>query len=410
MSKTEGIQVTALTGGEFKSISEEIDSSETVLALPLGRLIVKIVRVPEEGCVDPAAFAAPLLQAMSPYPDEPLTVGYEVVRESERELVILAAALPESATDDLAEVLDVKKLNVTRVDALVLGELRKRWEEINTADGKRRLVKIKSPDGVALVVLDGDTPVAIRSLAASDGEQDNKRTTTSGEDSKRTTASREELMLLLEAEDFGGPKELAETLEFESDVEKAMEGIAERSAEEGALNALPSSWREVLEESRFKTKLAKRLSVAGGVWAFLMAVLFGVPIVFGFLADHQKSLSREHSRQYNEVAGIREKVNIVKKYSDHSQGALEIMKAVSDRLPQGVDLDNWNFSREDGVRTSGVAATDTLVYEFKRNMESVLVGEEERLFKSVKLGNISASSKGQKFSIELGYATEEEEE
>ena len=410
MSKTEGIQVTAFTGGEFKSMSEEIDSSETVLALPLGRLIVKIVRVPEEGGVDPAAFAAPLLQAMSPYPDEPLTVGFEVVKKSEKDLVILAAALPESAADDLAGALDSKKLNVTRVDALVLGELRKRWEEIDTADGRRRLVKIKSPDGVALVVLDGDTPVAIRSLAASGSAQNGSGDSASDPAQNAAKLNREELMLLLEAEDFGGPKELAETLEFESDVAKAMEGVAERSMEEGALNALPESWREVLDETRFKAKLVRRLSVAGGIWALIMAILFGVPIVFGFLADHQKSLSREHSRQYNEVAGIREKVNIVKKYSDHSQGALEIMKAVSDRLPQGVDLDNWNFSREDGVRTSGVAATDTLVYEFKRNMESVLAGEEERLFKSVKLGNISASSKGQKFTIELGFAAEEEEE
>ena len=391
---TEGIQVAAFTGGELKLISEEIDSSEAVLALPLGRLIVKMVRVPEEGRADPAAFAAPLLQAMSPYPDEPLTVGYEVVRESERELVILAAALPESATDDLAEALDVKKLNVTRIDALVLGALRKRWEEINTADGKRRLVKIKSPDGVALVVLDGDTPVAIRSLAAHEEAQ-----------------KREELMLLLEAEDFGGPKELAETLEFESDVAKAMEGVAERSLEEGALNALPTSWREVLEETRFKAKLVRRLSVAGGIWALIMAILFGVPVIFGLLTDHQKTLSKEHERQYLEVASIKEKVNIVKKYSDHSQGALEIMKAVSDRLPQGIDLDNWNFSRDEGVHLSGVAAEDSQVYQFKKAMEAITFGQnDERLFKTVQLGNLSSSRGGFKFPITLGFLAEEEEE
>ena len=56
---------------------------------------------------------------------------------------------------------------------------------------------------------------------------------------------------------------------------------------------------------------------------------------------------------------MRDKVKVVQKYSDHSRGALEIMKAVSDclPLPDGADsscieLSSWSFKREDGVRFS----------------------------------------------------------
>ena len=390
---TDSIQVAAFDGGELRLLSEEDESSEAVLALPLSRLIVKMIRVPEEGRADPSAYAAPLLQAMSPYPDEPLTVSYETVRETEKGLIILAAALPESATDDIAEALDARKLNITRVDALILGELRRLWSGINTTDGHRRLIKVKSVDCTTLLVLDGDAPSSIRAV------------------SEGASMKREEMLSLLEAEDFGGSKELAETLEFESDTLKAMEGVAERSQEEGSLNALPASWREVLAETRFKATLVRRLSIAGGIWAFIMAVLFGVPVVFGLLTDHQKSLSREHSRQFNEVSAIKEKVDIIKKYSNHDKGALEIMKAVSDRLPpSGIELDNWTFKRDDGLKISGVADEDLLIYKFKNALEAITVGEEgERLFKKIEMGGLSASRGRQKFTIELGYAAEEEE-
>lgn len=389
---TDSIQVAAFEGGELRLLSEDVESSETVLALPLSRLIVRMVRVPEEGRADPAAFAAPLLQAMSPYPDEPLKVSYETVRETDKGLVILAAALPESATDDIAEALDAKKLNVTRVDALVLGELRRLWSGISTSDGARRLIKIKSPDCTTLLVLDGDAPSAIRAVY------------------EGAAMKREEMLSLLEAEDFGGPKELAETLEFESDTMKSLEGVAERSSEEGALNALPASWAEVLDETRFKAKLIRRLAIAGGIWLFIMAVLFGVPVVFGFLTDHQKSLSKDHSRQYEEVAKIREKVNIVKKYSDHNRGALEIMKAVSDRLPQGIDLDSWSFTTKESLKVSGTAEIEKSIYTFKNALEAITFGDDdERLFKTIEMGSISSSKNGQRFTIDLGFAGKEEE-
>ena len=170
------------------------------------------------------------------------------------------------------------------------------------------------------------------------------------------------------------------------------------------------SWREVLDETRFKSKLFRRFSIAGGIWVFVMAVLFGVPVVFGFLTDHQKSLCREHSRQFNEVSTIKEKVEIIKKYSNHDRGAHEIMKAISDRLPQGIDLDSWSFKRDDGLKISGVGDEDVLVYKFKDALEAITIGEDgEKLFKKIDMGNLSASRGRQKFTIELGYAAEEEE-
>lgn len=381
---------------------------EAVLALPLDRLLVKMVRVPES--VDAVEFCTPILQEINPFPDEPLTVGCEVVRETESGTIVIAAALPESSTDDIAEALDAEKINVVRIDALAFGELRAVWNELSISD-TRKLVLSSCGGSVTIIALDADQPVSVRAVTA------------------RGDLTREVMLSLLEAEDFGGVRALEEivvvgNIQFDSalapvrriggvSIETALEGIKARSEEAKSLDVLPSSWREVLEETRFKSKLVRRLSVAGGLWLLAMVILLGVPFVYGYLTESQKDLSRRHRKQYTAVSQMREKVKLVKKYSDHTCGALEIMKALSDRLPEGIELSSWHFERNDsensdgGVTVSGEADSADLVYDFKDAMSEIMLGEE-RLFETVNLRGPTAGKGGkQRFDLECKFMAEE---
>ncbi len=451
----EEVQIAAFEGGSLNVHGTGEKSREAVLALPLNRLLLKVIRVPAEYRDDPIAYATPQMQAMSPFPDDPLTVSYEVVSDdSAEELVVLAAALPENATDDLGDALDEAKLNITRVDALALGRLRMLWGQLNIKgegerDLTRRVILLPSVDCISVFVLDDDDLCAVRAI------------------SHTHDLTREIMLSLLEAEDFNGPMPLAEIIlvedaltdtkppvgeiSFGGDASEAgdtateddeskpqkleisteqlatlasvrtlnvpddsVRGVVERSLDPSTFNALPEAWREMLEESRFKTKLRNFLITAGVIWALIMGVLFGVPFVYGFMTDHQKSLSKEHARRYNEVKEMREKVRLVQKYSDHARGALEILKAVSDRLPEGVELNNWSFRRDEGVRFSGEAVDAPSVYTLKdRLLETKLEGadgSEEPLFKEVLLTGPSAGRGGkQRFDIDCKYETEEEE-
>lgn len=404
---------------------------EVVLGLPLTRLLVKLVRVPAEA--DVVETALPVLKAASPFPDDELTVGYEIVREGEDGKIVLAAALPESAADDIGEALDAAKLSVVRIDALVLGQLRGVWSALGEFSG-RRLVVVRSVDCLSMIVLDGDQPSAIRAI------------------NDETDLKREVMLSLLEAEDFGGAKKLEEIIVVKGEAassplqsgdadsptsgedaaspleglsafapvreitvgsDAALVGVAERSADENALNALPESWRELLEETRFKAKLTRYLVVAIGLWVLVVAVLFGVPVGYGFLTDHQKAQSKQHQRQYAAVKEMKAKVDLIHKYSDHARGALEIMKAVSDRLPEGVTLSSWNYKRDEGIRVSGDAETSEATYAFKDAMDAMTAGDEEdgeKIFNTVNLNGPNASKGGYRFDLECAYLGEEEEE
>ena len=422
-------QVAAFEGGKLRVLASGEKSREAVLALPLNRLLVKMVRVPQDE--DPVAFSEPILKTLSPFPDDALTVSCETVRDDGDGRVVIAAALPESAADDIGEALDAEKLSVVRIDSLALGQLRGVWNTLGESSA-RRLILLDSPDCLSCIVLDGDQPSAIRAIT------------------DRTNLWREVTLSLLEAEDFGGARKIDEIVVVSADpadpadsagttdpidpkdstdsfnalaafapirritvgADAALVGVAERAADEGGLNALPESWRELLEETRFKAKLIKCLAVAGGVWLLIMAVLFGVPMVYNFMTDHQKSLSKQHQRQYAAVKEMKAKVDLIHKYSDHARGALEIMKALSDRLPEGVTLSGWNYNREDGVRVSGDAETAEAVYKFKDEMDEMADGEDgegERIFGSVELNGPNASKGGYRFDLDCQYKTEEEE-
>ena len=427
-------QVAAFEGGKLRVLASGEKSREAVLALPLNRLLVTMVRVaPDE---DPVAVSEPILKQMSPFPDDALTVSCEIVRDDEKGRVVIAAALPESAADDIGEQLDAEKLNVVRIDSLVLGQLRGVWNALGESS-TRRLILFDSPDCLSCIVLDGDQPSAIRAIT------------------DRTNLWREVTLSLLEAEDFGGAKKIDEIVIVEQDKgdagdasdesaqvplvpqdppvkedpfnslaafapirritvgsDAALVGVAERSEDEGALNALPESWRELLEETRFKRKLVKYLAIAGGFWLLVMAVLFGVPMVYGFMTDHQKSLSKQHQRQYAAVKEMKAKVDLIHKYSDHARGALEIMKALSDRLPEGITLSSWSYNRDEGVRVSGDSDTAEAAYAFKDAMDEMMDGEDgegERIFGAVDLNGPNASKGGYRFDLDCQYKTEEEE-
>ena len=408
----ERARVAAFEGGQLRILASGEKSREAVLALPLNRLLVKLVRVPAE--TDSVEFSTPILQAISPFPDDALTVSCELVDESADGKIVIAAALPESAADDIGEALDAAKLNIVRIDALALGQLRGVWSALGEGTG-RRLVIIRSVDCLSFVVLDGDRPSAIRAIT------------------DESELRREVMLSLLEAEDFGGAKKLDEIVVVESDdqvsedpldalssfaplrrvqvgADAALVGVGERTDDPSALNALPESWREVLEETRFKAKLVKCLAVAGGIWALIMLVLFGVPVVYGFLTDHQKSLSKQHARQYNAVKEMKAKVDLVRKYSDHARGALEIMKALSDRLPEEVTLSSWDYKRDDGVRVRGDADTAEATYAFKDAMDALSAGEEEDaepIFGEVVLSGPNASKNKYSFNLDCQYQKEE---
>ena len=121
----------------------------------------------------------------------------------------------------------------------------------------------------------------------------------------------------------------------------------------------PADWAEARTESRFRGKLKVFLAVAIGLWAVVMGVLFGYEIVYNKMRDHQKDLRKgAHARAYKEVLDMTNRVALIDRYEDRSTCALEMLKLVSDSLPddEGMVFDSFRFRRGESVFVRGKAS------------------------------------------------------
>ena len=89
------------------------------------------------------------------------------------------------------------------------------------------------------------------------------------------------------------------------------------------------------------------------------------------------------------------------------------MKAVSDRLPEGVTLSSWSYKQGTELRIAGEAPNNGEELDLKESMEALTYedenGETNKVFASVHLGNTSESKGMRRFSLDLSMKSEEDE-
>lgn len=396
----------------FRAAKKQFHVSEIALSLPLSRLLVKVLRLPVDVRDDLDGAVSLQMDKLSPFPDEALAVGHEIVRETEKDLFVAVAALPDAVSLEIGDALTAARLRVVRTDATALGWLRSLWPKLEEKpEAGRRLVLLDLDDGWDLVVLDEGAPVVLRGLGSMSGAAE---------------LGREVTLSLMEAELGAGPRPVGDVVVCTKTAPAAdvlarlaafgpvrtvtvddefggVEGAARRAAEGATFDVTPTVWVVARQESRFKRRLAAGLAAAFGVWALVMLVLFGGPFVYGKLSDHERALSKRHAVAYRAVADMRERVKLVRRYSDHARGALEILKAVSDRLPEGVTLTSFQYKREDGAKVSGEAEQPTQVYDFKDAMTRA------GIFAQINFNGPNATRGGlHKFDVDAAFEAKEE--
>ena len=445
----------AATVEALKEAARRFGTHEVVLSMPLASLLVKVARTPVEEREQLSETAGAELGKVSPFPDETPVTGMETVAETDRELVTAFAALPSAEAAEIGDALDEAKVRVTRTDITALGWLRTLWPQIfsnrpaadNTANSQlptppRKVVLMDFDDGWDVAVLDDGAPSLLRGL---------------GRLSDPAELCREVMLSLLRA---GTAAEVGEVVVFsKAAVDKSIidrlsqlgsvrsvslaatgngdegremrneeraepqlstpnsqlatlfggvEGVARRTQEGSALDVTPADWAELRMEARFTRRLIVFLSAATAGWLLLMGVLFGVPFAYGQMTERQKTLSKRHAAAYRDVKEMRDKVKLVQQYSDHARGSLEMLKAVADRMPEGITLTSFNYRRGERLSIVGEAQQPTDVYAFKNALTEAATEDDEKLFTDVTLTGPSQSRGVHKFSIEGSFTAEEE--
>ena len=404
--------------------------TEFTLAIPLSKLLVKGMRLPVEARDDLLGAAKLELDGISPFPDEELSPAAEVVAETDSEIQVIASALPVAAAAEIGAALAAARVHVTRTDATALGWLRSLWPRLCEVEARRRVVLLDLGDGWDLAVLDDGAPVQLRGIGSVGSAAELGREVTlsllaceaSGVDVGDVVVCSlaqpaEDVLTRLAA--FGPVRTV-----LVEDPSAGVEGCARREAEGGTFDVTPADWAESRTESRFRRKLKAFLAAAIGLWALVMGVLFGYEIVFNMMRDHQKDLRKgAHARAYKEVLDMTNRVALIDRYEDRSTCALEMLKLVSDSLPDddGMTFEFFRFRRGDSVFVRGKSSQRESWRQLEQALRAAQVprsgadGDEESeddappLFAEVKPSDSSQNRDGMfPFTIEAKFPVAEE--
>jgi len=391
----------------MRAAKHAMGARQVVLALPLSRLLVRVLKLPVEVRDDLADAVALQMDKLSPFPGEELTVGCEILSETETGLWVFAAALPAAIFEELGKALDAAKLQVIRTDTSALGWFRSLCGPCQLAGPGRRVLLMDPDEGWDLFVLDHGVPVLVRGLGV---QQDND------------ALIRELTLSLLNVELDAGESPVTDVLVVSKNAplpeltvrlqaltgvpvrhvvppteDGGVEGVAIRTGEGAALDLTPQASRDAVKDARVRKRLMTGVGIAMTVWALFMAALFSGPLVYKQMTAHVRGASKAHAKAFKQVSDTRDRVNLILSYTDRTYSPLEMLRMASGRLPQGVTLLGFNFRRDDGVKISGEADQPTLVYDFKNAVT------EDPLFEAVSLSGPSVSKGKYKFEVDAKF-------
>jgi hypothetical protein len=402
----------------LKDAASFFKTREFAISIPLSHTLVRVFRVLVEERENLEEFLNVEFEKASPFPDEVLLVGNEIILESDKELVVLAAAYPMKSAIELGCAFEEAKVNVTHTDISVLGRLRSVWSElISDTTRPRKVVLCNFGDGWDMSVIDESSPVFFRFLGSFSSEKELVREvmfSLIGIDGGIGAKTADEIILLSNGEAGEAVKEALSSLASVrvvkcEDEYAGAEGCAQRFLEGDSIDITPATWRFSLTESRFISRAKKIMITVGAIWALAFGVLIGVPMVFDYLASQEKALSKAHEKKFKSVSDMKSRVELVKQYSDHSKGMLEVLKIISDNLPEGITLTRFTFKRGESVKISGEAAVENDVYDYKDALTRTEMFPKIDLLGPTAVRDRSDRTKMvQKFDITASFEAEEE--
>jgi hypothetical protein len=183
----------------------------------------------------------------------------------------------------------------------------------------------------------------------------------------------------------------------------------ERDDEEGCIDIVPDAWRADEQASVAKRHFIYGAIAAVVVWAVAFAAFLAVPKA---IARQTAALRRDIAAvmpEYSEVADLRTRVRLIQSYEDRSHSALEVLRLLCERLPDGMTLGNFSYEKNDeggssgrrggpgGFKITGDAADSAAILGLKDMMD------EEDLFDAARLKGPTMDGQRRRFKFELDW-------
>lgn len=338
------------------------------------------------------------LDTLSPLPVEELVCGFEPLSRTPTATRLLVGFARKSDVNERVTALEEQDLPASVVSVDVLAVFHQYRQP---ADGKLQALVYVTETATSVVVYGDESPLQVRSLVA--GEQakvvDELRRALLGAQAATGTAEMGAVTFLADSEArrgaveaLGGEWGLGAVVAvagkpLASDLCLAAAGAGAR------LNLLPDEWRD-RRRSAGRRQLLLRVAVGVGVLYLVALVAALVLIAWRQSQVTQVALAIQQQRPAHDSAReLRSTLMAMQGQLDTKYSVLEVLRTISELMPDSVKLTGLNFKKEQNVSLRGQTPSAVMANDFIGRLE------KNALFASVKTVSVRTEGNLTKFEV-----------
>lgn len=357
------------------------------VALPTERVLMRVVQLPSTDPAELRSMAELQVDKFCPFPLETMSVGLEILAQSETGSRVLIAAAQLEHVEQLGETYRRIGLHPRHVDVESLGWWWLLKQSGLVAESGRQALVLIEEHHAELIITQGGVPVVFRSLGALSGASPEESATEMADEINYTLTALETEWGAMDP----GPLQVwhpdtvppaffaalrtASALDVRTHSLEALsslsEGLVRRAARpaDQRLDLAPAQWSVEMQDRRARRSALLVGGAALGVWLAAVLVFF----ILWQVRDHGLRKAKAEAARLagpaKEVRQIKDQVLALQKYGDRQYSGLECLREVSERLPDGVDLTSFSYKKYKDVSLRGEAESSDPIYEFIDRLE-----------------------------------------
>jgi len=404
-----------------ENVTDHLEGDITV-ALRTSELLMRVMEFPtvEEGEIaDMIGFQ---IDKISPFPTEQLAISHEVLQQAEESSLVLMTAAKRSCIDAIGDTFEAKGIRVHSIDARVFGWMGLLEDEGHVVGDDCEIFIVDDHIDFSLVVVASGIPVAFRMLDTKLVDMASVDELATEISYTLTTLDTERDLPAPSAIQFWSLGDLAADLRAKLSEKSGLpvhphslaslpplsEGIVRRTLDDRShIELVPREWIEYERRKQLRRRFTLISSSIVAVWIFILLLFYSIykvrDVRLGRIQKHLAALEPD-ARQALEN---RQKLKVLKVYTDRSDSALECLRELTQLLPPGnIEFASYNYKKGKGVTLRGTASNDETIYDFFEALT------ESALFERLKDQSVNAKTikgiRGAVFSATLELPVEEE--
>ena len=376
------------------------------LGLAADQVLFRVADLPSTSAEELRGMVELQVDRFSPFPLEHMVVSHEVFGAHEENSRILMVAVQRTVLDEAAAPWKAAGLSPARVDVDLLGWWAALGEREEVRSAPRTLHLRLDAAGAELLVVHDGLPMVARCVGRGDlnaeelAEEIHFTLTTletewgAAGDPRAyvwsADAAGEDVARRIRAE-CGISVECRSLDELMS----LSEGLARRALSDGAgrLDLTPQDWSQERRTRAAARRLVLAAAAVIGVWLLVVGTFLGALAFREAGLERLKKKVDEEEKPAAEVKQLQTRVRLLEIHADRRHSALEILRAVSSVMPEGITLSSYSYKKAKTLSLKGRTTAVSRVYDFMTALE------KSGLFKEVKSEGITTQGTMSEFRV-----------